>query len=564
MLTPLLERIRDSRKCVLVDWVLSLVLSVSGVSIDLPDIPLLEAGVSSRQAVEITAAIQAGINGCCIKIASSLLYNFRTTDQIADYIEATAFANCNMATASVSATAGVGASSAVPLSGGANDKLGNRAAGGGNTKFARAILALDAAGRREKIGRALRKLLEDGCGIREDIDDDALLIDSVPDSQTEMNDRITCGISELLGAPAPQPLLVAQPTISKLVEYVERVIVQTSVVPTVGLHPPLSETNVVFKVLPEGGAVVMDVLVPNYEESGGLQPAIVYAMGSAYGGSHFTASELGVAEAEAGGGVTPASSAAIDFAKLLASDNDACPRLHKDLPGVLSPAELFCAQGFVVFVVGYRQARFADGVDDIASAVSWVQQPANAARFNVDPERVGLFGNSSGGLTAKLAGIQLGSPGGGQGVKALATVGSPFAAIADSILFQLATWPSIFATRSLGVQMGTSGLGTVDLEQSLAPLSVTAAAISVRRAPAAHILSVYGSGDAVVPVSTSGAGMFDTMINQWEAEAESAGVHHRRCTFEIKVLDRPDLDHVGLVLSNDVNQQVAEFLRLHL
>jgi acetyl esterase/lipase len=71
--------------------------------------------------------------------------------------------------------------------------------------------------------------------------------------------------------------------------------------------------------------------------------------------------------------------------------------------GVARWNEWLAARGYVVFDVDYRLApppRWQDAADDVAAAIAWVR--ANAARFGVDPRRVGLIGWSAGGHLALL------------------------------------------------------------------------------------------------------------------------------------------------------------------
>jgi len=349
----------------------------------------------------------------------------------------------------------------------------------------------------------------------------------------------------------PATLLFNHPTVNGIVDFVEDAITITVVPHSNPSQHQMFETNVVIKVLPAGGAVVMDVYNPTFEHGEGLRPAIICAHGCAYGGGHYTASELGATEAEA------ADEASVF--NQLAGQN----QFSKDHPSAVLSGEELCAQGFVVFVVGYRQSRFVDSVDDIASAVEWVQQPINAARFNVDPDRVGMYGQSSGGHAVMMAGIQL-RAGGGRGVKALATVACQFGVVAGHSLFELATRPtSFFATRTLGVQMGAGELGKDGLKQALAPLSVTASVARMGIVPALHMLSVYSSADKVVPISTSGADTFEAIISQQDERAESA-TSSTQCEFETVLLDRPDLDHMTLINADVWFEQAIAHFQLHL
>lgn len=67
------------------------------------------------------------------------------------------------------------------------------------------------------------------------------------------------------------------------------------------------------------------------------------------------------------------------------------------------------SQGYAVFDVDYRlapQPNWRTATGDVKCAVGWVR--ANAARFNVDPRRVALFGRSAGGHLALLAAYSTG------------------------------------------------------------------------------------------------------------------------------------------------------------
>lgn len=69
-------------------------------------------------------------------------------------------------------------------------------------------------------------------------------------------------------------------------------------------------------------------------------------------------------------------------------------------------------RGFVVATVGHRNARqghpFPAFLQDVKSAIRFLR--ANAARFHVDPARVGIWGTSSGGNAALLVALTAGDP----------------------------------------------------------------------------------------------------------------------------------------------------------
>lgn len=66
----------------------------------------------------------------------------------------------------------------------------------------------------------------------------------------------------------------------------------------------------------------------------------------------------------------------------------------------------FTAAGYVVAGVSVRssaQARFPAQVHDIKAAIRWLR--ANAREYRIDPARVAVIGDSSGGWTATMAGV---------------------------------------------------------------------------------------------------------------------------------------------------------------
>ncbi|WP_157006979.1 alpha/beta hydrolase [Agromyces laixinhei] len=65
------------------------------------------------------------------------------------------------------------------------------------------------------------------------------------------------------------------------------------------------------------------------------------------------------------------------------------------------------SEGFVAASVNYRLvpgAVFPAAIDDVALAVEWLRAPEQAARFGMDPDRIGAFGGSAGGSLAALLG----------------------------------------------------------------------------------------------------------------------------------------------------------------
>jgi acetyl esterase/lipase len=63
--------------------------------------------------------------------------------------------------------------------------------------------------------------------------------------------------------------------------------------------------------------------------------------------------------------------------------------------------------GYVTANVDYRlapQYPFPDGIHDVEHAVEWMRQPAQTARFAINPRHIGAFGGSAGGNLVSLLG----------------------------------------------------------------------------------------------------------------------------------------------------------------
>lgn len=94
----------------------------------------------------------------------------------------------------------------------------------------------------------------------------------------------------------------------------------------------------------------------------------------------------------------------------------------KDTGGVVSMARRLQDHGIATFAVSYRLApdhTYPAPVDDVAAAVAWLRDPAQAAAYGVDPERVGVVGTSAGATLALTLGARPASVTGVRGVVAL-------------------------------------------------------------------------------------------------------------------------------------------------
>ena len=65
-----------------------------------------------------------------------------------------------------------------------------------------------------------------------------------------------------------------------------------------------------------------------------------------------------------------------------------------------------CPAGYAVAGVSIRsssQVQFPGQLHDIKAAIRWLR--ANAAKYNLDPDRIGIMGDSSGGWTTAMAAL---------------------------------------------------------------------------------------------------------------------------------------------------------------
>ena len=72
-----------------------------------------------------------------------------------------------------------------------------------------------------------------------------------------------------------------------------------------------------------------------------------------------------------------------------------------------SICQWLASAGYVGASVDYRlapQKIYPDAILDVEHAVEWLRQPAQVARFEIDPTKIGVFGGSAGGNLASLLG----------------------------------------------------------------------------------------------------------------------------------------------------------------
>jgi acetyl esterase/lipase len=158
-------------------------------------------------------------------------------------------------------------------------------------------------------------------------------------------------------------------------------------------------------------------------------------------------------------------------------------------------ARAMAQAGYVAMTVDYRRGT-PGYLADARAVVRWIR--ANAARFGVDPERIGTYGYSAGGHLAALLGVRGPAEAADQATPALADYSSDvqcvvsLAGVSDMLIPNTAT---------LGI--GSAVLGT-SMEQdaegyrALSPISYV-------DAEAAPFMLIHGSDDTLIPADDSQA-----------------------------------------------------------
>ncbi|MBF4582873.1 alpha/beta hydrolase [Curtobacterium sp. VKM Ac-2865] len=81
----------------------------------------------------------------------------------------------------------------------------------------------------------------------------------------------------------------------------------------------------------------------------------------------------------------------------------------KDTAAYRAVCQYLASAGFVTFNVDYRLAPtdpFPAGLDDVRRALDWVFRPATLETYDVDADRVGVFGGSAGGNLVSLLAVE--------------------------------------------------------------------------------------------------------------------------------------------------------------
>jgi acetyl esterase/lipase len=236
------------------------------------------------------------------------------------------------------------------------------------------------------------------------------------------------------------------------------------------------------------------------------------------------------------------------------------------------PAELLfgsiLAAGMAVVRIDYRhslESPFPAQLHDVKAALRYVRH--HAATFGIDPERIGVWGESAGGHLAALAGLTSPDTDGGsgrfEGAEGVTTGGTAVRAVVDwygvsDINAAAAAFPSLTDLPGLpgaeGIELpampdpysallGASPAERPDLAAAASPVSHTMPA-------APPFLLVHGTEDNLVPY----------------AQSESLAEHLRAQAVPVELVPVTGADHIFLG-SPDIAAIVArsvEFLARHL
>jgi acetyl esterase/lipase len=170
-------------------------------------------------------------------------------------------------------------------------------------------------------------------------------------------------------------------------------------------------------------------------------------------------------------------------------------RSHQD-----GPADHFTKQGYVFCSIDYRfsdVAKYPAQIQDSKCAIRFLR--ANAAKYRIDPKRIGVWGDSAGGHLVALLGLtpkvkRLEGDGGWQ------KQSSAVAAVVD--------WygPSDIRPEGLGVYTNPAGIDLITRllgDPNNAKLAADASPITFVTKDAAPMLIMHGDKDSLVPVSQS-------------------------------------------------------------
>jgi acetyl esterase/lipase len=155
--------------------------------------------------------------------------------------------------------------------------------------------------------------------------------------------------------------------------------------------------------------------------------------------------------------------------------------------------------GYVGVTVGYRlvpAARFPAQVEDCKAAIRWLR--ANAPKYRIDPERIGVVGFSAGGYLAAMLGVT-GSRDGFDGIGGNAQQSGQVQAVVTFFGptdFSARNWPKDLETEIIAPFLGGSFADRPDRYKNASPINY-----ATKDAP--PFLFFHGTDDQLVPVDQS-------------------------------------------------------------
>lgn len=195
--------------------------------------------------------------------------------------------------------------------------------------------------------------------------------------------------------------------------------------------------------------------------------------------------------------------------------------------------------------IGYRltdEASWPAQIHDCKAAIRWVR--ANADRYGLDPERIGVFGSSAGGHLSAMLGTTEGHPTLEGELGPHVGVSSRVRCVVDFFgpteLLTMGTWhdnPGSPESKLVG--------GTL---QEMREVAIEASPLSHVSDRATPFLIIHGTADAVVP--------FEQSV-KFHAALEAAGV-------ESALHEMPEAGHGEPQLSGAFDAEMREFFDRHL
>ncbi|MFA5808936.1 MAG: alpha/beta hydrolase [Thermoleophilia bacterium] len=154
--------------------------------------------------------------------------------------------------------------------------------------------------------------------------------------------------------------------------------------------------------------------------------------------------------------------------------------------------------GFLVVSINYRLApddKFPAQIEDVKCAVRYLR--ANAARYNLDPERIGAWGGSAGGHLVSLLGVTDGNEG-FEGTGGYAEQSSRVQAVVD--MFGPSDLMKEFSGGAIGRALGMQVFGTSDQGSDILTQASPVTHVSADDPP---FLILHGAKDDLVPTEQS-------------------------------------------------------------